>query len=179
MAQKTVDMQRKLWMYFGLFAIIIVVILWLMQILLLNSFYESMKLSEITRSGKRIVREYNQDKSRLTDIILEAHFNQGLSVGVYDSAGFPVFGADVVFYPTSPNAAQLSPDILAKLNDSASKTVSFVSPDSSQRYNSAVFAAKLETDLGSPLYLCLTSPLSPTNSTTQVLKIQLIIVTLI
>ena len=179
MAGKTVDLKRKLWMYFGLFAIIIVVILWLMQILLLNSFYETMKVSEISRSGKRIVREYNQDNSRLTDIVMKAHFEEGLSVGVYDSNGFPLFGADIVFYPGSPNSTQFFSEIVSKLNNSPGDSVSFVSSDSSQRYNSAIFAAKLKSDSGMPLYLCLTSPLSPTNSTTQVLKVQLIIVTFI
>ena len=179
MARKTVDLKRKLWMYFGLFAIIIVVILWLMQILLLNSFYETMKVSEISRSGKRIVREFNQDNSRLADIVMKTHFEEGLSIGVYDSKGFPLFGADIVFYPSSPNSPQLFPEIVAKLNSSSGNTISFVTTDSSDRFSFAIFAAKLETDSGLPLYLCLTSPLSPTNSTTQVLKVQLLIVTAI
>lgn len=179
MTRKTVGMQRKLWMYFGLFAIIIVVILWLMQILLLNSFYETMKVGEISRTGRRIVREYNQDKDRLADIVLEAHFNYGLSVGVYSANGTPVFGADVVFYPSSPNSSQLFPEIVEKLSRTPLNNISFVTTDSSNRYSFAIFAAKLETESGVPLYMCLTSPLSPTNSTTQVLKVQLLIVTAI
>lgn len=179
MTRKTVALKHKLWIYFGLFAIIIIALLWLMQILLLNSFYETMKVAEISRSGKRIIREYNQDNSRLADIILQAHFEQGLSAGVYDSAGFPVFGADIMFYPSSPNSAHLFPEIVSKLNNAPSDTVSFVSSDSSHRYSSAIFAAKLKNSYGSTLYLCLTSPLSPTNSTTQVLKVQLLIVTVL
>ena len=178
LARKTYSLGHKLWFYFVLFAIIIVGILWLMQILFLNSFYETMKMSEITRAGKKIVREYNEDPSALTEIILNAHFNQGLSVGVYNEYGNPLYGADVVFYPNSPGSYQVFPEIVSRINRSSGDTVSFIWTNSSRRYNSVIFGAKLKSDSTSTLYLCLNSPLSPMNSTTQVLKTQLLLVTI-
>ena len=176
---KTTDLKRKLWLYFGMFATIIVVILWLFQILFLNSFYESMKIAEISRVGKKIVREYKQDNSEFMDIIFQAHFEQGLSVGVYTSMGAPLFAADMVFYPKTPNSFNVFSEIVSRLNRSGSESVSFISSHSSDRYKSAFFGAKLTSDTGENLYLCLNSPLSPMSATTQVLKMQLIIVTII
>ena len=177
MPRKTLDLKRKLWIYFGMFAIIIVAILWIIQILFLSSFYETMKTSEITRTGKRIVREYKADPSKLSDIVLRTHFDNGLSVGIYTETGVPVFGADVVFYPSSPNTYKVFPEIVSRLATSQTETVSFVSDVSSRRYKSVIFGAKLKSETGSILYLCLTSPLSPMGATTQVLKMQLMLVT--
>lgn len=178
MARKTLDLNKKLWIYFGMFAIIIVAILWIMQILFMNSFYETMKITEITRTGKKIVRQYNENPENLTDIVLQAHFNYGLSVGVYNRNGVPLFGADTVFYPRSPNSYNVFPEVVSRLENSPGNTVSFVSSDTSNRYNSVIFGAKLQWESGSNIYLCLTSPLSPMGSTTQVLKMQLILVTI-
>ncbi len=179
MPRKTLDLKHKLWIYFGMFAIIIVVLLWLMQIVFMNSFYETMKITEITRTGKSIVREYNADPTRLSEIVLGAHFNHGLSVGVYNEHGVPMFGADIVFYPNSPSSYNAFPEIVSRLKESGSEFVSFVSSDSSRRYNSVIFGAKLKSGTGAQSYLCLTSPLSPMGATTQVLKIQLVWVTII
>lgn len=177
MPRKTLDLKRKLWIYFGMFAIIIVAILWIIQILFMNSFYETMKTSEITRTGKRIVREYKADPSKLSEIVLRTHFDNGLSVGIYTENGVPVFGADVVFYPSSPNTYRVFPEIVSRLNKTGSETVSFVSEETLRRYKSVIFGAKLEAEPGNTLYLCLNSPLSPMGATTQVLKMQLMIVT--
>lgn len=179
MARKTLDLNKKLWIYFGMFAIIIIAILWIMQILFLNSFYESMKVAEITRTGKKIVREYNEAPDRLTDIVLKAHFEYGLSVGVYNEYGAPLFGADTVFYPNSPNTYNVFPEVVSRLDAAQGNSVSFISTDTSHRYNSVIFGARLESNSQPDMYLCLTSPLSPMASTTQVLKLQLIIVTII
>ena len=179
MRHKTLDLKHKLWSYFGIFAIIIMVILWVMQIFFINSFYETMKISEISRTGRSIVREYNEDPSKLTDIVLQAHFNDGLSVGVYTEHGVPMFGADVVFYPDSPNSFRAFPEIVSRLRNSSSGTVSFVSSDTSRRYNSVIFGARLKSETGSVLYLCLTSTLSPMGATTQVLRLQLVIVSIV
>lgn len=180
MRLKTLDLKNKLWSYFGIFAIIIMILLWVMQIIFLNNFYETMKISEISKTGRSIVREYNADPSRLAEIVLQAHYKDGLSIGVYNQYGVPLFGADIVFYPgtpSSPNSFRAFPEIVSRLEKSASNTVSFVSSDISRRYNSVIFGAKLKSESGGIMYLCLTSPLSPMGATTQVLRLQLIIVT--
>ena len=174
--RKTFDLKSKLWWYFGTFAIIIMIILWAMQIIFMNSFYESMKLSEISSTGKKIVREYNSQPEMLADILLQAHYKDGLSVGVYNQNGVPLFGADVAYYPNSPSSFRALSEIISRLNRGNTNSVSFVSSDTTRRYNLVIFGAKLSSESGD-MYLCLTSPLSPMGSTTQVLRLQLIIVT--
>ena len=175
--RKTMDLNRKLWSYFGIFAIIIMVILWAMQIFFLNSFYETMKISEISSTGKKIVREYNANPEALADILLQAHYKDGISVGVYNQNGVPLFGADVVYYPNTPNSFRALPEIISRLNKNNSSTVSFVSTEKTRRYNLVIFGARLKAEGGNAMYLCLTSPISPMGSTIQVLRLQLTIVT--
>ncbi len=175
--RKPMKLSRKLWIYFGGFAIFILGLLWIIQIIFLNSFYETMKVVEIKNTGADIVREYNTGRLELLDMVVKAHFENGLSVGVYDAYGKPIIGAD------SPGSAgythQLLPEVVEKLAFSGQASVSFVSKDSSNRYNSAVFGAILKGSSVGTLYLCLSSPLEPMGATTQVLKTQLLIVTII
>ena len=51
----------KLWRYFIGFAAMIFIMLWLFQIVLLNYFYESMKINEITRIGTTIQNEFDSE----------------------------------------------------------------------------------------------------------------------
>lgn len=177
MAKKTMNLKRKLWIYFGLFAIIIMAILWIMQTLFLTSFYETMKVSEMSRMGRKIIREYKEDNSNLMDIVLEAHFKYGLSVSLYNEQGMPILGADSYSMPR--NSMDIFPTVREKLESSPTSWTSFIFTENNGRYQSAIFAAKLKTEAGANLYFCLSSPLSSTNATTQVLKVQLLMVTII
>ena len=47
-------MNFKLWQYFMILAASIMIVLWLLQIVFMNSFYKSMKIREIERIGNSL-----------------------------------------------------------------------------------------------------------------------------
>ena len=51
----------KLWEYFMIFALMILGLLWLLQIVFMNSFYETMKIKEITKIGNNLVDKYKTE----------------------------------------------------------------------------------------------------------------------
>lgn len=56
----------KLWFYFILFAVIIVSLIWILQIFLMNTYYEQMKVNEVTKLANEITEYYNSCSS-ITD----------------------------------------------------------------------------------------------------------------
>ena len=66
-SDKVRTLSFKLWLYFVSFAIAIFVILWFMQVILLQSYYSSMKKAEVVRIVENI--EQNYEEENIKDII--------------------------------------------------------------------------------------------------------------
>ncbi|MBQ1395984.1 MAG: hypothetical protein IIY84_01635, partial [Eubacterium sp.] len=64
----------KLWMYFILFAVILVGLIWLLQVYFLDAYYEDMKLKETSAAAFRVMRAFENAtdiddiKSEINDI---------------------------------------------------------------------------------------------------------------
>ena len=63
---KTYTLTLKLWGYFVFFAISIFVILWFMQVILLQSYYSSMKKAEVSKLVEQIERNYDEENIKDT-----------------------------------------------------------------------------------------------------------------
>ena len=60
----------KLWLYFVLFAALIFILLWFMQVIFLQSYYSSMKKNEVIKLAQIIENEYkNGNFSEIADSI--------------------------------------------------------------------------------------------------------------
>ena len=55
-------MQTFVWIYFVLFAIVILVVLWLGQYVFLYNYYKSAKVSSISREANRIIQAYGTEE---------------------------------------------------------------------------------------------------------------------
>lgn len=82
----------KLWMYFLLFSAIILCILWLLQIVFLNSFYQDMKQNEMTRMADEITSSYGDEDFKDTIDRLAVH-NSAL-VFLTDTDGNIIYMSD-------------------------------------------------------------------------------------
>ncbi|MGM0397087.1 MAG: sensor histidine kinase [Bacillota bacterium] len=60
-SSRTKSLNFKLWTYFMIFAAIIMLLLWLLQIVFINSYYEKMKINEISRIGNELVSIYGTE----------------------------------------------------------------------------------------------------------------------
>ena len=53
------NLKVKIWTYMGIFAAVIMVVLWLLQIIFLNAYYQTMKLREIEKIGDDVLQNYD------------------------------------------------------------------------------------------------------------------------
>lgn len=190
----------KLWVYFVLFAAVIMGLLWLLQIVFLQTFYQSMKVSEIKKIGDSIIAEYG--KSDFNDTILKYSYNNGIIVQTFDQNGIPqvtsnMFGNDnmdaqrdgsQILEPPHDNSQTNNPlysdtqtfsTIISKLSQSNSKYITYTVTDSRVNGQILVYGAVLANTSSGKLYLYINSQIAPINSTTDVLQQMLIIVTII
>lgn len=173
----------KLWGYFALFTAIILTALWLFQIVFLRSFYEDMKKNEIIKVANSMITEYG--KADFKDTIDRLSYNNALRVMVIDQEGKLLESSVEQGMERLPNGA-FPPQVmfvrgyellLQKLNENPSNSVTFSVTDPRFASQTLIFGAKLADEAGNPVILYVSSPLQPIDSTTEVLRTQLVYVT--
>lgn len=170
----------KLWLYFILFAAALLSALWLMQVVFLQSFYEGMKTRETEQVAEKLGAAYGQ--ADFDTVLEQTAFANSILVYVIDSDGNIVSSTDEhgpgkpakkgnrdeFFRPLPDDYDQFT----AKLSQSATGRVSYTAKKQNFRGKSLVCGVALP---GASLYV--STPLDPVNSTTSILRTQLIYVT--
>lgn len=182
----------KLWLYFALFTAVIFFLLWLLQTVFLQSFYNKMEIRNINYCAERIVNEQNDED--LTEIIDDIAHKNALLVFLTDLDGNIIYSTDEHNYkkgnrqrtqqnenPFKNNTEQLNlqkgtfrklpdgyEDFLLKLYESDKKTVNYE--------NDASFIYGTVLDNNNVLYI--SKPLDSVEGTINILCKQLILVTL-
>lgn len=190
----------KLWLYFTLFAALILLVLWLLQIVLLQSFYESMKTREVEQMAETIAEAYGQDD--FETIIDGLTLRSSALVYVTDSDGELLYSSDEhgSGAPDEPGINQdVDPSIipgdksnndfyrnnmvralpsdfsefLYLLQASDDGTITYKLENQQLDTTSLVFGVELD---GAIIYI--RCQLDPVNSTTDILSRQLVYVTI-
>ncbi len=161
-----------------IFALIIVGLLWMLQIVFMNSFYETMKIKEITKIGNNLVDMYKTDDFQ--EELISLSFKQGIVINIIDQYGNLIYPLDIFDIIKQPKLNEkLFNDFLSKLYLSDKNYVAYVVEDERLDESTIVYGAILENEEGSNYFLYINSMLQPVDSTTKILKNQLLIVTLI
>lgn len=90
----------KFLMYFSGMALFILILLWLLQIVFINSFYESMKIRDTEKVGRAVTNRFG--KEDFEDTLLRYSFEKNLSLQVYNEKGglvFPLNPLDYMYQP--------------------------------------------------------------------------------
>ena len=177
----------KLWLYFTIFSGLILLILWLLQIVFLNSFYKSMKRNEVIKIANIIKSLYNQED--FENKANEIAFRNSILIFIIDENGNEIsfFDEHVLMERTRPGLTNemiigssyrgLSMEfnnILKNLKQSKDAyTIDIVNQN---RFSgeTLVYGSKLED-----CYLIITTPIEAMNGATIVLSTQLVYVTII
>ncbi len=196
--KKTITLKAHLWLYFCTFAVAIMVILWMLQILFLGAFFNSMKLNEMKNVGRLIEQQYDLNTEDFYDFWFEHSFQSGMFATLVTEDGETVRNFNA--FPKSDErfrddrslrAEQYRPrhnggyigeqnftEFIQKVTN-AEGSVAYVD-DSAQRGASfAVYGSYLGKMDGKDVYLFLTSPLERTDATRKVLETQLLAVSCI
>lgn len=184
------SMGFKLWMYYILFSAIILLLLWLLQTVFLNSFYEGMKTDGIAKIADTIIDKYGQDDFETT--IDQFTFKNSILVFVTDMQGNIIYTSDEhgsggpgnrkvpidKAPPTFENTARPLPggytEFIDKITQSTEKHISYTLFQDKFKGKTLVYGSKIQDAI-----LYISTPLEPVDSTTDILKTQLVYVTII
>jgi signal transduction histidine kinase len=165
----------KLWVYFVLFAAVIMVALWLLQIVFLKTYYQSMKTNQIKKIGDTIIAEY--DKSDFQDTILKYSYNNGIVVQTFDKYGNLKVSSNMFGNMGPPHTdPQSLSTLIEKLSQSKDGKTSYITTNRIVKGQILVYGAVLPNTSSGPLYLYINSQIAPVDMTTSVLQEQLVIV---
>jgi len=76
--KKSISLKAYLWIYFGIFAVIIMLVLWVLQTFFLSAFYNTMKLDELEKAGHIISEQYDLNDEDFYTFWFEHSFNSGI-----------------------------------------------------------------------------------------------------
>lgn len=170
----------KTWLYFILFAGFLMILLWVLQVIFLNNFYDVMKDEQTQRVAKNIAIEYRQKNSDNFLKTVESISNSNdmfIYVVSYD-------GKTTYFKPSGDaTSAQYYTDQIEAVNNAMlnrngdSAYLRIKSPDESK--DVLAYGAVLTAKDKAPLLIYIFSPLWPLSSTIDILTNQLVYVTFI
>jgi signal transduction histidine kinase len=88
----TKSLKFRLWVYFVLFAGLLMAILWLLQVLFLNNYYQSMKVRETNNVAILIENLYKAgDRTEIRAQITEIYRRNDMYIEIKTESGLPIF----------------------------------------------------------------------------------------
>lgn len=172
----------KIWLYFVLFAVLILFVLWLLQIVFLKSYYQNMKIHEILSVAHSIKSKYGQND--FDNAINQYSYKNNMSVFVTDAEGNILFPVDSLGGPGQgggfaraplTNYAQVREQLLLSGKDEVYSIIS----NPRLKMQMLEYWATIKKDSSIQALLHISAPLDPIDSTIAVLKNQLIYISVI
>ncbi len=178
------SIRSYVWMYFMIFAIFILVLIWLFQYIFLDNYYRNAKVRDITNSANRIIEAYDtalQDKTNRT-----IAFDNNFCIVITDEMGNVEIcennmGAYSSLYSDILNnngmmLFRLRTELIK--SDESYSTQVMKNPDFESReilYCTKIYA----DDSADQAYLFIESSIEPIDSTVNIIREQLIYITII
>ena len=132
----------KLWIYFALFALLLMAILWFLQIFFLNAYYQDMKIRETAKVASVIEKQYGSEN--FIDTIKELSVTNDMYIHIETLDG------SIIFSPATegrrrPSYAYVSEmaSVKAELVRSAAPSVSVIIPEPRTDTNTLAYASYL------------------------------------
>ena len=177
-------MQTFVWIYFVLFAIVILVVLWLGQYVFLYNYYRSAKVNNISREANRIIQAYGTEEQG--HINRTVAYENSMCIVITDTDGNPLTSEnnlgsysklyDDIEHNYSMYIFELK-SALEKEKDNC-YTVTFDNDDLNVK--EMIYCAEIYTD-DSPnqAYLFIESTIEPIDSTVKIIREQLMFISII
>lgn len=181
----------KMWQYFMLFGALILIVLWLLQIIFLKGYYQSMKTRQILKAANTLINEY--DKGDFDTVISQYSFQHNMFILITDMNGNILYPRNT-FRGGMPGSRPVNDfqgrgfggltindyiKIYKKLMQSKDGKVYYSVRNPNSRMQLLVYGGIIKSAVADEAILYIASPLAPIDSTTSILKNQLIIVTFI
>lgn len=181
--KKSMGIRWQIALGFGVFTVVIAVLLWVLQIALLGPFYQAIKTAEVRRTAEAVVRKL--DDSDLDSQVKKYSNDMGITILVTDEYGVQYSG----YKPTQRECLLdnvTRSDLRGIFNDvnmqGGSRLTTYTSPFMYQdglRPEVILYAEVVRTSSGLNRMVLIESEITPVDSTVETLQVQLICVTAI
>lgn len=168
----------KIWLYFLLFATLLLLLLWFLQIFFLNNYYEEMKTTETQQVAESITAQYKSP--HVFDKIREISIKNDMYIHIETEDKTILFSPSVDELRRPSYAYLNEMDVLKlKLRESGLDSISLKIPESRTDTYTLAYAGYLINADGEKDILYIFSPLYPVSSTVDIIRTQLIYITII
>lgn len=171
------SLKFQIWLYFSIFAILLMAVLWFLQIYFLDNQYQAMKIKEINRVADNIA-EHMGDRDILEKVARFSYEND-MFIQIESQEGAILFTPESDYPRTSGSQLQLEILEIKKqlLMSSSGNQVSYIRTLPPGNQETLVYGRIIPMDR--PVLLYIFSPLTPVGSTVTILQSQLIRVTIL
>lgn len=185
------SLKFRMWAYFIIFAIVLLVIIWILQVFFLNYYYEDMKISSTDRVAKAIETQYKEDDYEQLETVIKNISNKNeMNIYIKNEAGETLFSPftqsfsmndknEAASGSTSDFDEEKIQYMKEKLNKSKEPFVEEKTRNPDTGLVTQAYASYLNEDGNDSVYLFIFSPLYPVEGTIEILANQLIYVTII
>ena len=172
-------------MYFVTFTIFVFVLLWTFQILFLENFYESMKTRAASRSADKIASGYTQlmsgeiDSTQFTSKVEEIAFDNDLCVEILDRYERNRYSVETLGDCLIHGRANRIHTYIVDIINSDDSTIRYTIKNPRSGYDMLLYGRTLGDPDTPSGYLLVNSALVPVGSTVDIIKHQLMIITIV
>ena len=172
-------------MYFVTFTIFVFVLLWTFQILFLENFYESMKTRAASRSADKIASGYTQlmsgeiDSTQFTSKVEEIAFDNDLCVEILDRYERNRYSVETLGDCLIHGRANRIHTYIVDIINSDDSTIRYTIKNPRSGYDMLLYGRTLGDPDNPSGYLLVNSALVPVGSTVDIIKRQLMIITIV
>lgn len=181
-ARRPMKLGLQISLGFGVFILIITVLLWTFQIALLGPFYRSIKTAEVKKTADTVLRNLEKDTMEMDALVRDLSLDTGVNIVVSDELG-GLHGNFFYSHKESP--------LYTALNHSGNYRRAFLS-ELFSRVNltggellepyggETIFYSRVaRTPSGEPRLVLLESEITPVDSTVETLQVQLVCLTVV
>lgn len=174
--RKTFGIKLQLLIGFFLFTVVIVIVLWVFQIVLLNPFYEAIKISEVKAAAEQLAGHL-EDEDALDEAAQQFARDYGISVRITNEIGNPVITG---YYQNEFRATNIFMldrfDLMSWYNRVAAGDGTYMEINSSQHKGGRgviIYLSVVQNPNGINRLILLETEVTPVDSTVDTLKVQL------
>jgi len=174
----TNSIKFRLWIYFAAIGVGVVAIIWFLHLFLLDSYYEEMKIAEVDRIASSVSHSYQKNDPDFTKSIQELSVSNDFYVMMESGNGILLFSPESESHLPVYSYLEKTSKLKSMLEESSNSAVSFKMDTGISEYQTLAYGRKVKNSSGEKIFLYIFSPLYPVSSTVNILRHQLIYVTI-
>lgn len=178
--QNRLPLKFKVWIYFVLFTLMVFLLLWVCQIFFLENFYERMKVRSTSASARQITEVYTDMRDKdFYDKVSEIAQRNDFCVEILDRHSRSIFSEEVLGDCLIHGRENMTFMYVQEITKSEDHIIRDMIKNPRSGYDMLLYGCTLGDPNKPDGYLLINSALVPVGSTVDIIKQQLMLITII